>query len=691
MPTIPIDLTRRSPSPVWPLLLPLALAIAAMLASGHADAAKARSKHAKARTSAASAAPSAACSDYYQQVNGAWVAANPVPATGSVSAFDQMIANARNQERQLLDDVARAPTDDTERVLGELWSSGMDEVAIEGAGVAPLKPLFDRIDTVKKPRDLAAAIADLHAAGVPVLFNFSADVDLKDFDRQLGYATQGGLGLPDPDYYTRPDADTRALLGRYRTYVEHLLAYSGTPTEQLSTQSGWVIAIEMQLAQASLPLAQLRDPNSTYQPVTLKELKSSYPNLGFDKFLHAQHADDDRVSLAQAGFFQTVDALLISVPVEQWKVYLRFHVANALAPYLSRNFQNAHYEMYDRVLAGRQQPQPRWLGVLDALDRTVGPAIGRKYTERYLPDASEAAAKRVVDGLRAAMKRGIDRNGWMSAPTRAIAQAKLDKLRIEVGQPTVRPDLGGLHLGRGSYAGNLLAAAAWQHQRDMAAIGKRTQTRRWPVLPQVPSASYDLVQNRVIVTAAFLQPPVFDPNADSAQQYGALGALIGHQLHYAFDSKGRTIDPDGQLRDWWTPADDSAYAARSAPIVAQYDNYSAVGPVKVNGHQTRDENIADLAGLELAWDAFQAELARQPLAKLGVMAIPEQRFFESYARVWERNATPDILTAEVSSSIQAPVRYRVNGPLANLPMFGKAYACKLGQPMQVTMPVAIWR
>jgi putative endopeptidase len=695
MPNSSIDTTRRPRTPPLLLVLPLALTITALLACGQAEA-KAKPKPSKPHTpSAAEIASKAICSDYYQYVDGEWLNAHPAPASGSVSTFDLMIANARGQERQLLEDAARAPSDATERVLGELWNSGMDEAAIEIAGAEPLKPLFDRIALVKKNKDLPAAIADLHAAGVPVLFNFSADVDLKDFDRQLGYATQGGLGLPDPDYYTRPDADTRALLGRYRTYVERILAFSGTPSDQLTTQSGWVIAIEMQLAQASLPLVQLRDPNSAYQPVTLKELQASYPHIDFGKFLHTQHADDDRVSLAQAGFFQALDGMLASVPVEQWNAYLRFHTASALAPYLSKSFQNAHYELYDRVLNGRQQPQPRWLGVLDALDRSVGPSIGRKYAERYLPTASEAAAMQVVDGLRAAMKRGIERAGWMSAPTKAIAQSKLDKLRIEVGQPSARPDLNGLQLsgsqlGHGSYAGNVLATAAWQHQRDMSAIGKRTKTRRWPVLPQIPDVSYDLVQNRVTVTAAFLQPPVFDVSADIAQHYGALGALIGHQLHYAFDTKGRTIDADGQLRDWWTPADSVAYEARTAPIIDQYNGYAAIGDVKVNGHQTRDENLADLGGLELAWDALQTAIATQPLANIG-MATPEQRFFESYAKVWPRNAAPDTLTAEVTTSIQAPAKYRVDGPLANLPGFGKAYACKAGLPMQVMTPVAIWR
>ena len=690
MPNDSIEMARDARLPALPLALPLALTIAALLACGHADA-KAKPKTSKTHApSAAEIASTAICNDFYQYVDGDWLNTHSPPATGSVSTFDGMIANARSQERQLLDDAARAPSDATERLLGELWTSAMDEAAIEGTGIEPLKPLFDRIALVKKNKDLPAAIADLHAAGVPVLFNFSADVDLKDFDRQIGYATQGGLGLPDPDYYTRPDADTRALLGRYRTYVERILAFSGTPADQLTTQSGWVISIEMQLAQASMPLVQLRDPNNTYRPVTLKELQASYPHIDFDKFLHAQHADDDRLSLAQAGFFQALDAMLATVPIEQWNAYLRFHTASALAPYLTRNFQNAHFELYDRVLDGLQQPQPRWLGVLDSLDKAIGPSIGRKYAERYLPAASEAAAMQVVDGLRAAMKRGIDRAGWMSAPTKAIAQAKLDGLRIEVGQPKERPDLNGLQLARGSYAGNMLAAAAWQHQRDMSAIGKRTKTRRWPVLPQIPDVSYDLVQNRVTVTAAFLQPPVFDPNADIAQHYGALGSLIGHQLHYAFDVKGRTIDPDGQLRDWWTPADSVAYEARTAPIIAQYDDYTAVGAIKVNGHQTRDENLADLGGLELAWDAFQAAIAAQPLANPGG-AMPEQRFFESYAKVWPRNAAADTLTAEVSTSIQAPTRYRVDGPLANLPAFAKTYACKVGLPMQVASPVAIWR
>ena len=684
----------------------LALLLVPLLVVGldaTADAAT-KSKHQKAKPVPAAASVSP-CNDFYDLANGAWLKTHPTPSVGSVSAFDAMVSNARQQERALLEDFARNPSGDAERALGKLWTDGMNEAAVDAAGAAPLQPLFDRIAKIRKSRDVPAAIADLHAAGVPVLFNFSADVDLKDFDRQLGYANQGGLGLPDRDYYTRTDPDTRALLGRYRSYIQTILQLSGTPADKVSVESGWVLSIEMQLAQTSLSLLQLRDPNNAYRPVSLAELKKAYPNLAFDKFLRAQHADDDHISLAHTGFFQNADGLLASVPVEQWQTYLRFHAANALAPYLSRGFQDAHFQLYDRVLVGMQQPRDRAQVVLDAVDRALGEPMGHAYAQRYLPQAAKDAATRVADGVRAALKAALERNTWMDDPTRTAALAKLDKLRIEIGEPSHNPSVNGLALGNG-FGSDMLVIAAWHHQRDMAEIGKRTSTRRWPVLAQVPDVSYDLVQNRVVVTAAFLQPPVFDANADDAQHFGALGALIGHQLHYAFDSKGRTIDADGQLHDWWTLTTAAAYEQRTAPIIAQYNNYPAQGEVKVNGRQTRDENLADLAGVELALDAFKSlhpdaqvssakdaggRSASTARTSPSAASSPEQRFFEAYANVWERNTAPDTATAEASTSVRAPAKYRVNGVLANMPEFGKAYACKAGQPMQLKNPVSIWR
>ena len=689
------------------LLIPLLLLL-------DAPDAAAKTKSGKAKPVAA-APVSAECTDFYESANADWLKAHPAPAIGSISAFDAMLASARTQEQALLQDFARDPHDDAQRTLALLWADGMNEPAAETAGAAPLQALFDRIAKAKKPKDIPGVIADLHAAGMPVLFNFSADVDLKDFDRQLGYANQGGLGLPDPDYYTRTDAETRTLLGRYRAYIESILRLSGTPPEKVSTESGWVLAIEMQLAQASLPLVQLRDPNSAYRPIALRDLTKAYPNLAFDKFLRAQHADDDHISLAQDGFFRVADGLLANVPVEQWQAYLRFHVASALAPYLSRGFQSAHYELYDHVLNGDAGPRPREQLVLDAIDRALGDAMGHAWAERYLsPDAKDAATH-IADGLRGAMKRAIERDAWMDDATRAAALAKLDRLRIEIGEPSRTTSLSGLVLGNG-YAADMLAAAAWQHQRDMAAIGKRTNERRWPVLAQIPDVSYDLVQNRIVVTAAFLQAPVFDAAAPIERQYGAFGALIGHQLHYAFDGKGRSIDADGQFRDWWTPLASAGYEQRTAPIIVQYDAYPVLGMVKVNGHLTRDENLADLAGVELAYEAFKAaspqkqvevaapslqptkpasqtKLASKHAQQTTAPAPPsiDRGFFDAYAKVWASSIAPDVAAAEVVSAIQAPAKYRVDGPLANLPEFAKVYACKPGQPMISATPVSIWR
>jgi putative endopeptidase len=649
------------------------------------------------------------CMDFYAQANADWLVAHPGPAQGSVSAFDAMYANARTQERALLEATAQGTGDDASGALGTLWNEGTNDAAIDLAGATPLQPLFARIALAKKNKDLAGVIADLHAAGVPVLFNFSADIDLKDFDHQLGYANQGGLGLPDPDYYTRADAETRELLGRYRTYIQVVLQQSGTPAERVSEESGWVLGIEMQLANASLPLVQLRDPNNAYRPVALAELQKAYPNLAFGNFLKAQHADDNRVSLAHTGFFAVADGMLATIPVQQWQAYLRFHVASAMAPYLSRGLQDAHYQLYDRLLGGMQQPHDRARQVMDAIDRALGPAMGHLYAGRYLSPEAKDAAERVAKGLRAAMKDAIDHNAWMDAPTRAAAQAKLDRLRIEIGEPSRNPSLSGLVVG-GGFANDMLAVAAWRHHQEMDSIGKRTSERRWPVLAQVPDVSYDLVQNRVVVTAAFLQPPVFDPNASAARQFGALGSLIGHQLHYAFDGKGRTIDANGDLHDWWTPLVSAAWEQRVAPVIAQYDAYPVLSDVKVNGHQTRDENLADLGGVELAWAAFQAAsppvptpappLAAKPKGAHGKATAepmptnapsPQRDFFDAYAKVWARNTAPDTALAESGTSVQAPAKYRVDGVLANMPEFGKAYACKPGQPMQLASPLTIWR
>lgn len=657
------------------LLVPMLL-----LACPAPTLAKAKVKSAKPKVAHTTAAT--ACTDFFAEANGAWLKAHPAPETGAVSAFDLLRATARERERSLLDELARSATDDAGRALGTLWREGMDEGAVNAAGTRPLQSVFARIGAIRKSRDVAAAIAELHASGLPVLFNFAADRDGADADLRIGYASQGGLGLPDPAYYTRTDAETRDVLGRYRAYIQTILQLSGTPADQLTTQSGWVLSLEMQLASASLPLPQQRDPGSAYRLQKVADLGRAYPRLGLPAFLKAQKVGGDSISLANTSFFTAADGLVASVPVEQWQAYLRFHVASAMAPYLSRAFQDAHEQMYGRLLAGSSQPPARAEQVMRAIDRGLGPVLGAIFAQRDLPAATRAAAGQVADGLRAAMKAAISGNAWMDDATRTAAQAKLDRLRIEIGAPDTVPALAGLTLGQG-YGADMLAVAGWKHRLEMAGIGQRGGGD-WPQPAQVPDLSYDLLDNRLVITAALLQAPVLDPAMSPAQRYGALGTLIGHALHNAIGGKGRALDATGAMRDWWSPQTQAAFEQRSAPIVAQYDGYVIDATTRVDGRRTRDENLADLGGVELAWAALRAA---EPQPVQG----DARAFFTAYAQVWARHSTAANMAAWAAGAWQAPAKFRVNGVLSRFPEFATAYACRAGQPMHESQPLSIWR
>lgn len=627
-----------------------------------------------------------ACQDFYQHANGGWLARTVIPAgRGSWSRFDELNQRALERQRALLDAAAASPADDTERLLGDFWASGLDEAAVEAAGARPLAPLLARIDRAGRPRDLPALIADLHARGIPVLFNFGADIDLRDFGRRIAYATQAGLGLPDRDYYLRQDEDARALLGRYRAHIERLLALTGTPAGELGTRSAQVLEIEMRLAAASLGLVELRDPYHAYRPTPLRELDRRYPRLRLADFARAQGLRQlDSVSLAHDRFFQAADGLLAALPTEHWQAYLRFHVANALAPHLSQAFRDAHHALYGELLAGEREPAPRWRQVLATLDAALGDALGRKYVERHLPEAARAEAEAIVIGVRDALARAIDAVDWLGDDARAAAREKLATLRVEVGAPAYGHDHAGLRLDRRDYAANVLAVAKWRHARELAGIGRQTPLQ-WRVPPQTPDIAYDPALNRLTVTAAALQPPIFHAGGEPALNHGALGALVGQQLTHAFDAKGRTIDGSGRFRDWWSAEDAQRFEARVAPLVAQYDGYLALGPVRVNGRVTRDENIADLGGVELALSALGA-------ASGGTLdARQMQRFFLGYATLWQRKYTEDELRLRLATGVHAPAKFRVNGPLANLPAFAEAFGCRAGQPMASTAAVALWR
>src|SRR4249919_24892 len=651
------------------------------IASGMALDAGAANK--KAATKAPAASGANACSNFYAYANSGWLKSNSLPAgTASVSAMEQLGARARQQQLDLLNAAMTAPQGNVQKLLGDFWASGLDEAAVERDGANPIAPLLGRINAIKKANDIPASIAALHQVGIPVVFNFGADVDLADLSRHIGYFSQGGLGLPDPAYYTRTDADTRALLGRYTDYVSKILALTGSTPEQLAADTQAVLDLETRIAQVSRPVTLMRDPRANYALVPVADLAKQYRKLQLADFLKAQNVSDDSVSLANPQLFAQLDALVAGLKPAQWKTYLRYQVGAAMAPYLAKPWRDVDVTFRGVVLRGQAVPLPRQQQVLDAINLAAGPMLGREYVGRYLPDATRARATEIATQVRDALGRGIDRNTWMSTTAKTEAKAKLGKLKIEIGAPKRDLDYSVQPMGRGSFGGNMLIASTWRHREEMKRIGRGNADRRWDVLPQQPTLAYDIAQNRLVVTAAMLQAPVLDMSADAASQYGSFGALVGMELGHAVDNKGRYVDTSEKVHDWWTPAELDAWNALGQKMVTQYGAFEdpALKGITINATQTRDANMGDLSGVELAWDAWRN-------ANTAADAKP---FFNGWAQLWAQNASLQGATERAATTVYAPGKWRTNGPLMNVPAFAEANMCKAGNAMVSADPIKIW-
>ena len=663
-----------------PLVVALAASLLLVLASSDADAQRKRAPAAPAAT---------ACTDFYSFANKDWLAAHTTPdASGRVSALGALRERAARQQRELLDNAVQSPQNEVQRLLGDFWASGMDEAAVERDGAQPIAPLLARIDGIKRSRDVAPAIAALHQVGIPVAFNFTADIDLGDFDRHLGYFSQGGLALPDPAFYTREDADTRALLGRYTEYVEKILALTGTPADQLKDEMAMVLDLETRIARASRPAEALRDPAANYAPVPTAGLAKQFRNLQLAEFLQAQGVTADSVSMVDQNYFNQLDSLVRTLKPGQWKVYLRYQIGNAMAPYLSKDFRDAEFAFNGRVLRGQTTPPAREAQVLEAMNRAAGPMMAREYVARYLPEATAARAGAIANGVRDALVRAVDGNDWMSDAARAEAKAKLQGLSIEIGAPLRDIDFTVQPMGRTSFGSNMLIASTWQRREEMRRIGRANPQRRWDVLAQEPALAYDMANNRLLISAAALQPPVLDMSQDAAAQYGSFGALVAHQLSRAIDSKGQQVDASGKLRGWWTPQDESAFSERASKLASQYASYTYPGTtgVRVDATRTRDENVADLAAVELALDALAA-------AQPALDASGRESFFRGWAGLWGERLSPEAAAQDAATMPYAPGQWRANGPLANLPAFAETFKCKAGSAMarKPEDQVSIWR
>ena len=634
-----------------------------------------------------------ACTDFFEHANGSWLKSNPIPPEYSQWSLDDELRE-RNLAllRGILESAAKNPAEPGSnlRKIGDFYASAMDESAINAAGYEPIHPKLANVDTLKAPADVAALIRDWHTQGIPTLFDFGPEADMKNASMVIAYATQGGLGMPDRDYYLRDDAKSKALLAKYRAHVARMLGLIGQ--ENADAQAGWVLELETTLAKASLDRVALREPENSYHIFTVKDADAKTPHFPWTDFYAAiGHPDVARFSLAQPEFFAAADKALASVPVEHWQAYLRWHLVNFAAPALSNDFVNADFDFYARTLRGTEQLKPRWKRAIDATNEALGFAVGEAYVAHTFPPEAKQRAEKLVADLKTALRARIGNLDWMAPATKQAAYAKLDTLTPKVGYPDKWRDYSDLKIARGAYFDNVLAAVAFETRRQFAKIGKPVDRSEWGMLPQTVNAYYNPLQNEIVFPAAQMQPPYFDAHADDALNYGGIGAVIGHEMLHGFDDQGSRFDAQGNLRDWWTGTDRKQFDARTAKLVEQFDAYVPIDDLHINGKLTLGENIADLGGVEVAWDAFKIATRDQSAEKRDGFT-PEQRFFLSFAQSWRTQQRPEALRLQVQSNEHAPAKYRVNGPVSNLTEFASAFTCAPPQPMARTpeQRVVIW-
>jgi putative endopeptidase len=632
------------------------------------------------------------CRDFFEYANGAWLRSQPIPADRETWGVDQEIEQ-RNLEilRRVLEHAAAqpGPPGSIAQQIGDFYASAMDETAIERAGIEPLRAELDEVATLRDGAGVAALIRAWQARGLVVAFELQALEDLKDSATNIAYAGQGGLGLPDRDYYTRADAKSALLRSRYRNHVARMLALLGE--RDARAQADRVLALETRLARASLDVLAMRDPENSYHVFTVADADALTPHFSWSALFAAVGRDDvRRFSLAQPAFFTALDAALADAPVADWRAYLRWHLVDDAAPYLSKAFVAADFEFRGHAMRGVKTDKPRWQRAIATSDAALGEALGQSYVAEVMPARARARARALVDNLEAALRKRLADLDWMGETTRAAALAKLDALAAKIGYPDHWRDYSTLAIARdAAYYANVRAALAFEARRRFARFDRAIDRDEWDMTPQTVNAYNNPMRNEIVFPAAQLLPPYFDADADDAVNYGAIGAVIGHEMLHAFDDQGSKFDAHGNLADWWTAQDRARFDDAAAALVRQFDAYAGVDGLHVNGRLTLGENIADLGGLLVAWDAFAASRRGTEPAVDGL--TPEQRFFVAYAQTWRTLQRPEQLRHQLQSDEHAPARWRVDGPLANVPAFARSFGCKAGDAMvRGSAQVKIW-
>ncbi len=629
-----------------------------------------------------------ACTDFAQFANGAWLARDTIPAAYSSSGVTRDM-NDRNElaVRSVLEDAATHrsafPPDSTPRKLGTFYATCMDSTAIEAAGVTPIQPWLTGIDSVTTRARLLPELARLHARGVDVAFRYSPDVDPHDANHYLTWLSQGGLGLPDRDYYFTAGAAADSTRQAFVAHVAKMFRLGGQDSAAADSAAAQVMALETSLAQASMTRVELRDPAKTDHPMSAKQLATLAPRVAWPTYFHTIGLTKSvtKVNVAEPEFVRRVDSLLHATPLPMWRAYLRYHAIASAAPWLSTPFVQEDFAFRSRF-SGARALLPRWKRCLRETDGDLGEALGQAYVAKTFSPQARARARAVIDDIRAAFRERLLHLTWMSDSTRAQALDKLARMGEKVGYPDRWRNYARLRVSEGPFVLNVARANAFEWQRTVNRPGAPVDTTEWGITVPTVNAYYDATKNEMVFPAGALMPQTFDVNADDAANYGSLGgSWAGHELTHGFDDEGRHYDAHGNLRDWWQPSDSTHFVQQAALVARQFNSYIQVDTFHVNGQLTLGENIADWGGVLVGYDALRQALARNGRPGLLEGYTPEQRYFIAYAQSWRVHVRPELLRTRVTVDPHAPENWRVNGPLSNIAAFAQAFGCKAGDPM----------
>jgi putative endopeptidase len=634
------------------------------------------------------------CVDFYQFACGGWLKSNPIPADQSIwSRFGELAERNRQELRGILESAAKAQNrDENEQKIGDYYSSCMDEAAIEKKGVAVLKPAFDRINALRDKSTLPDLLAYLHGQGINALFGFGSGADFKNAKQVIGQADQGGLSLPDRDYYVKDDPKSVELRKQYVEHVANMFKLLGDAPEKAAAEANAVMNVETALAKGSGDRVERREPERIYHKMPVTEWQSLTPSFSFTKYLTGVGAPAlDSLNVVEPNFFKALDSELKSVSVDDLKTYLRWHLMRSQTNSLPKAFQDENFNFYGKTLRGAKEMQARWKRCVAAADNDLGEALGRVFVEKYYPPEAKARTLKMVNELEAALHQDITELPWMSEVTKKQALVKLAAIQNKIGYPAKWRDYTALKIERGDALGNSLRANAFEVHRQLAKIGKPLDKQEWQMTPPTVNAYYDPTENDINFPAGILQPPFYYFKADDALNFGGMGAVIGHELTHGFDDQGALFDPEGNLKNWWMPEDEKAFKERTQCIVDEYDQFVAVDDVHVRGKLTLGENTADNGGLRIAYMALMKSLADsgKPQEKIDGFT-PEQRLFIGWGQIWCQNQTDQTARLLALNNEHSPGKYRANGVVQNMPEFQKAWGCKTGQPMVRANACHVW-